>query len=230
MTPPKLFLFFSYSNVLTIATLLAGLPQSLVGKLQSPKLCNPSCSPCTSTSSHHSNTRTTSLVARHSPNFLQDCMSLFQRHHLPASRLIPLTCSLLLDLFAPVPIPASSKFHSYRCKTKGDRASSYFGPAVWNSLPLHIRNAATIDTFQSAIKTSLQTPRIWSALICLIFCVCGVCVLDDRKGGGEREGVRGVCNKCDCASLYWCIFMQRLKNICAIIFVTPSPLPLHVFF
>ena len=51
-------------------SLLAGLPQSLVGKLQSPKLCNRSCSPCTSTRSHHCNTATSSLVACESPNFL----------------------------------------------------------------------------------------------------------------------------------------------------------------
>ena len=51
-------------------SLLAGLPQSLVGKLQSPKLRSPSCSPCTSTRSHHSNTQTSSLVACQCSNFL----------------------------------------------------------------------------------------------------------------------------------------------------------------
>ena len=47
------------------------------------------------------------------------------------------------------------KIPLFKCKTKGDRAFSYFGPSVWNSLPLHIRNATTIDTFKSALKTSL---------------------------------------------------------------------------
>ena len=42
-----------------------------------------------------------------------------------------------------------------KCKTKGGRTFSYFGPSVWNSLPLHIRNATTIDTFKSALKTCL---------------------------------------------------------------------------
>ena len=51
-------------------SLLADFPQSLVGKLQSPNLCSPSCSPCTSTCSHHSNTQTSPLVACQSPNFL----------------------------------------------------------------------------------------------------------------------------------------------------------------
>ena len=51
-------------------SLLAGLPQPLGGKLQSPKQCSPSCSPCTSTCSHHSNTQTSSLVARQRKKFL----------------------------------------------------------------------------------------------------------------------------------------------------------------
>ena len=34
----------------------------------------------------------------------------------------------------------------------GDRAFSYFGPSVWYSLPLHIRNATAIDIFGSALK------------------------------------------------------------------------------
>ena len=42
-----------------------------------------------------------------------------------------------------------------KCKTKDDRAFSYSGPSVWNSLPLQSRNAATIDTFKSALKTYL---------------------------------------------------------------------------
>ena len=49
---------------------------------------------------------------------------------------------------APEPTPASSKFH-IQCKTKGDRAFSYSGPSVWNSLPFYIRNATTIDTICS---------------------------------------------------------------------------------
>ena len=44
------------------------------------------------------------------------------------------------------------KIPLYKCKTKGDRAFSYFGPSVWNSLPLHIRNATTSDIFNSALK------------------------------------------------------------------------------
>ena len=35
----------------------------------------------------------------------------------------------------------------YKCKTEGDRASSYFGPSACKSLSLHVRKATTIDTF-----------------------------------------------------------------------------------
>ena len=33
--------------------------------------------------------------------------------------------------------------------------NTLFGPSVWNSLPLHIRNATTIDTFKSSLITYL---------------------------------------------------------------------------
>ena len=104
--------------------------------------------------------QTSSLVPCQSPNFPQDCMLLFQRH-LPL--LISLTlyiCTLLLDLFAPVSTPASSKFHSISAEQKVIVLSltlvllsgtHHFGPTVWNSMPLHIRNATT----KSALKTYL---------------------------------------------------------------------------
>ena len=47
------------------------------------------------------------------------------------------------------------KIPLYKCKTKGDRAFSYFDPSILNSLSLHIRNATTIDTFNSALKCYL---------------------------------------------------------------------------
>ena len=45
------------------------------------------------------------------------------------------------------------KIPLYKCKTKGDRAFSYFDSSVWNLLLLHIRNATTIDAFKSALAT-----------------------------------------------------------------------------
>ena len=67
----------------------------------------------------------------------------------------------LLHLYSPSWSLRSSadthllKIWLYKCKTKGDRAFSYFGPSVWNSLPLHIRKAITIDTFKSVLETYL---------------------------------------------------------------------------
>ena len=80
---------------------------------EGPKLCSSSCSPCSSTCPRHSNTQTSLLVARQSSNFLQDCMNMFQRHHLlqPCLSHWPSTFFLFV-LFAPVPTTASSKFHS----------------------------------------------------------------------------------------------------------------------
>ena len=50
------------------------------------------------------------------------------------------------------------KIPLYKCETKGDRAFSYLDSSVWNSLPLFTGNAATIDTFRSALKTYLFDP------------------------------------------------------------------------
>ena len=73
----------------------------------------------------------------------------------------PAYLSDLLHLYFPSRSLHSSantrllKIPFYKCKTKGDCAFSDLGPSVWNSLPLHIRNATTIDTFKSALKTCL---------------------------------------------------------------------------
>ena len=46
-----------------------------------------------------------------------------------------------------------------RCKTKGDYALPPSGPSVWNSLPVHVGNATTTDTFKSAVRPYLSTPN-----------------------------------------------------------------------
>ena len=159
MMPSKLLLFLSYSHALPIATLsLAGLPQSLVGKLQRVQ---------------NSAAR---LIVRALPH-VHITPILRHLHWLPVRAWIscktaclcfnaiisstPAYLSDLLHLYSPSRSLRSSgdtrllKIPLYKCKAKRDRAFFYFGPCVWNSLPLHIRNATTIDIFKSALKTYL---------------------------------------------------------------------------
>ena len=42
-----------------------------------------------------------------------------------------------------------------KVEMKGDCAFSCFGPSVWNSVKLHIRSAATMNSFKFTLKTSL---------------------------------------------------------------------------
>ena len=100
-------------------SLLAGLPLSLVSKLQRVQNFSPSCSPRTSTCSHHSNTQTSSLVARQSPNFHKiACLCFNAITSSTPAYLSDLLHLYSFDLFAPVPTPASSKFHSISARRK----------------------------------------------------------------------------------------------------------------
>ena len=105
----------------------------------------------------------------------------------------PACLSDLLHLYSPSRSLRSSadtrllKIPLYTCKTKGDLAFSYFGPSVWNSLPLHIRNATTIDTFNLFYKPTSSTsknlinshlPDLLCVSVCVVCdvvceCVCG---------------------------------------------------------
>ena len=40
-------------------------------------------------------------------------------------------------------------------KSCGDRAFSFAAPTLWNSLPVHIKNAKTVESFKSGLKTYL---------------------------------------------------------------------------
>ena len=146
----RILSYIDYCN-----SLLAGLAQSLVGKLQRVQ-----------NSAAH-------LVAR-APPHVHITTLLRHLHWLPVrARISYQTACLcfnaitsstsaylsdLLHLYCPARSLRSSadthllKIPLYKCKTKGDHAFSYFGPSVWNSLPLHIRIATTIDTFKSALK------------------------------------------------------------------------------
>ena len=139
-------------------SIFAGLPQSLVGKLQRVQNC------------------ATRLVVR-APPPVHITPILRHLHWLPVRARISYktVClcfnaitsftraylSYLLYLYSPSQSLLSNadtrllKIPLHKCKTKGDCAFSYFSPSVWNSPLLHTRNAIIIDTFYSALKTYL---------------------------------------------------------------------------
>ena len=139
--------------------LSAGLPQSLVGKLQRVQNC------------------AARLVVRVPPH-IHITPVLRHLHWLPVRARISykIACLCFNAIISSTPAYLADRLHlhspsrslrssvdtrllkipHYKCKTKGDRAFSYFGSSVWNSLPLHITNATkTIHTFKSALKTYL---------------------------------------------------------------------------
>ena len=156
--PPNFLLFLSYSHALTIATLSAGLPQSLVGKLQ--RVQNSAARLVVRAVSHVHITP----ILRHL-HWLPVRSRIFYKTACLCFNAItsttPAYLSDLLHLYSPSRSLRSSavtgllKILLWKCKTKGDRAFPYFGPSVWNSLPLPIRNATATDTFKSALKTYL---------------------------------------------------------------------------
>ena len=135
---------------------MAGLPQTLVGKPLRVQNC------------------AARLVVR-APPHIHITPILRYLHRLPVRALISykttclcfnaITSSIpaylpdLLHLYSPSRSLRSSadtrllKNPLYKCKTICDRVFAYFGSSVWNSLPLHIRNAAAIDTFKSSLTT-----------------------------------------------------------------------------
>ena len=234
MMRPKFFLLSLYFNALTSNSLLDGLPQSVVGKFQRVQNC------------------AVRLVIR-APPHVHTTPILGHLHWLPVrawiSNKIVCLCfnaitsstpaylsDLPIYLYSPSQSLRSStdncllKIPICKCKTKGDCAFSYFGPSVWNSLPLHIRNATTIDTFRSALKTYLFTsknlissylPDLPCVSVCVVWVVC-VCV--DWEGEREVECVQWMWL---CVDVLMYNYVESERNICVIVFLTPSPLLLH---
>ena len=164
MMPPKLLLFLSYTYALTIANLTWLVSLSLwSANFRESRTVQPVLLPVhfhMFTSVQYSDIFTGCLSEPKFPI----------RLHASVSTPSPppfLLISLTLHLYSPSQSLRSSadtcllKIPLCRCKSKGDRAFSYFGPSAWNSLPLHIRNATTIDTFWPALKIylfNLQEP------------------------------------------------------------------------
>jgi len=64
--------------------------------------------------------------------------------------LAPTYIADLIQIYAPArSLRSESQFQlavpKTRLKTRGDRAFSVVGPKLWNSLPLHVRNASTVE-------------------------------------------------------------------------------------
>ena len=139
-------------------SLLAGLPQSLFGKLQ--RVQNSAARLAVRALPHVNITSILRhlhwLPARARISYKTACLCFSA-----ITSSTPSYLSDLLHLYSPSRSLRSSadtrlfKIPLYECKTKGDRAFSDFGPSVWNSLPLHVRNATNIHTFKSALKTYL---------------------------------------------------------------------------
>ena len=139
-------------------SLLAGFPQSLVGKLQrvkssvarlvvrvlpqvyiTPILRHLHWLPVRARISHKTACLCFKAITSSTSAYLSDLLHLYS----PSRSLRSRADTRLL------------KIPLRKCKTKGDRAFSYFGPSVWNSLPLYIRDATTIDTLKSSLKSYL---------------------------------------------------------------------------
>ena len=97
-------------------------------------------------------------------------------------------CTVPLHLFCSNAATCLLRHPIYKlCQTKSDRAVTHFGPSVWSSQPLNIRNAATIDTFKSALKTAFYKPpknclaqSCWTC-VCVCVCVCNTRVQPTRN-------------------------------------------------
>ena len=102
-------------------SLLAGLPQSLVDKLQRVQTVRPVLY---SVHFHMFTSLQYSYIFNgclSEPEFPRRLHASVSTPSLPPSLLVSLTCyicTLLLDLFAPVPTPSSSKFHSMSARQK----------------------------------------------------------------------------------------------------------------
>ena len=107
--------------------------------------------PCT----HHTNTQVSSAGCSQSSNSPE--------MHAPVSTpssppTIPANLPDLLHLYSPSrPLHPTTdtclpQLPPCRYKMKGGRAFPHSGPSVWNSLPAHVEDATTTDTFKSALR------------------------------------------------------------------------------
>ena len=75
------------------------------------------------------------------PSYLRDCLE----KYVPGRPLRSTSADLLT-------IPTTMKYKKY-----GKTAFCFYGPMEWNKLPVHIRQAATVDIFKAQLKTYLYS-------------------------------------------------------------------------
>ena len=93
---------------------------------------------------------------------------------------------LLLALINPYPSMESSYTPRYRLEGFGKRCFTHAAPSLWNTLPISIKCAQSIDTFKSSLKTHLfNVAYSWLQRdIYIISCVFsqilpGVCLISE---------------------------------------------------
>ena len=73
----------------------------------------------------------------------------------------PAYFSELLHVYTPsLTLRSSSdtrmlKIQQHKCKSRGFRTFSCFGPHIWNSLPYDLRHGSTLSSFKAKLKTFL---------------------------------------------------------------------------
>ena len=77
------------------------------------------------------------------PSYLSDCLP----RHVPLRSLRSSSAELL-----EVPAKRKMKITKY-----GQAAFCFYGPTAWNRLPLHLKQAASVDSFKKQLKTHLFT-------------------------------------------------------------------------
>ena len=168
-TTEKLVHAFVSSHIDYCNGLLAGLPRSCLAPLQ--RIQNTAARLITRTKKHEHITPilrslhwlqvhdrvifkvlllTYKIVHNSAPSYLQHLVSLRTVPSSSTSRRLRSHSNAHLQL-APAP----------RTRTRyGDRAFSTIAPTLWNNLPIHVRQAPSIDAFKQLLKTHLFTQSL----------------------------------------------------------------------
>ena len=145
-------------NVLTTVTLLSGMPQQLIKKLQKVQNCSARLIFKTSKHTHASPLLTKlhwlPVAQRIEYKVSSMCYDV-------VSETAPPYLSDLLHLYIPsCSLRSSADTHTFQVpkwkkKFQGQCPFSHLGPVTWNKLPYSVRCAATKSQFKTQFKTTL---------------------------------------------------------------------------